>query len=522
MKKTIDVTKLGILFCLLLSLTPSTDRSKAQERLSASERSYQQARRALESGIQALGGIEAVSAIKSLSIIERRKGHDAFQSPTPGPPYGGYDAVERLIVDFSGSRLRHELEVTQPRYSWGSLTIINGKQGYRGYLNRRTRTVSQLNAPSLDDYRRLLHKLPQFLLLDALRERAASLRWVGEGEEGGRKQEIVTFIDRTNQQVALYFDARDRLLTKYEFLYTDPAVGDTRSEFVYRGYREVGSFKVPAEAVNRVGRHAGHETRYEILINAPLAESAFALPEGVQVVTTGAARATSPYTITQIAKDVYLVENVGANYNVMVVAFDDFLLVAEAPEDRPHAGLSERVIARIKETVPGKPIKYLVFSHHHLDHGCGARAYIAEGATVITTPGNKRFVEAMAAAPFTLKPDALALAPRPPAIELLEKKKRVIRDANHVVELYDVGPYWHANEEALVYLPQEKLLFEGDLFTSGFGEDVGPAEDHAVLLSRKIKELGLEVEKIAGVHGRLRPAAELYKSVEKRNRMEAR
>ena len=71
----------------------------------------------------------------------------------------------------------------------------------------------------------------------------------------------------------------------------------------------------------------------------------------------------------------------------------------------------------------------------------------------------------------------------------------------------------------ILYLPREKLLFEGDLFTSGFGEDVGPAQDHPILLAEKIKELGLDVEKIIGAHGRLRPIADLRKSIEKRNRM---
>jgi hypothetical protein len=118
-----------------------------------------------------------------------------------------------------------------------------------------------------------------------------------------------------------------------------------------------------------------------------------------------------------------------------------------------------------------------------------------------------------------LKPDAFARAPQPLKIELIENKKRVIRDANHVVELYEIGPYWHANEEVLVYLPEEKLLFEGDLFTSGFGEDIGPAQDHPILLAEKIKQLGLDVQNILGVHGRLRPIADLYKAIEKRNRL---
>ncbi|HYE74976.1 MAG TPA: MBL fold metallo-hydrolase, partial [Blastocatellia bacterium] len=188
----------------------------------------------------------------------------------------------------------------------------------------------------------------------------------------------------------------------------------------------------------------------------------------------------------------------------------------EAPENRPHGELSERVIERIKERLPNKPIRYVTFSHHHTDHGSGLRAYIAEGTTVITTSGNKQFVESLATAKFGLKPDALARTPRQPKFEIIANKKHVIRDAHHVVELYDVGPYWHANEEVLVYLPQEKLLFEGDLFGSGSGEDVEPAQDNLVFLAEKIKELGLDVQQFAGVHGRLRPIADIHKSLEKR------
>jgi glyoxylase-like metal-dependent hydrolase (beta-lactamase superfamily II) len=447
-------------------------------------------------------------------VTDKRKGYDTFQNPTPGPPYVFYDSEEKLAVDFTNSRLFYETNVRQSRYIWRPLTVINGGKGY--WIDRWARTATPIDSPSLDNYRNQFQRLPQFLLYDVLTERAASLRWLGEGVEGGRKQEIITFIDRNNRQVSLYFDARTKLLTKYEYLYTDPAAGDSRSEFIYQSYRNADGLKVPTGMINRVGGHGVHEAFYEdIRFNLPLDEHLFALPDNLRVV---APAAPSPaYRMTRIGNDVYLVENVGTNYNVLVVAFDDYILVAEAPESRPHARLSERVIAKIKEAIPGKPIKYLAFSHHRVDHGCGARAYIAEGATVITTPGNKRFVESMAFAKFAMRPDALARAPRRPAMEFVEKK-RVIRDEHHVVEIYNIGPYWHAAEELIVYLPQEKLLFEGDLFTSGFGEDVGPAQDHPVLLAEKIKELGLDVQKIVGVHGRLRPIADLDKSIEKRNR----
>jgi hypothetical protein len=67
-------------------------------------------------------------------------------------------------------------------------------------------------------------------------------------------------------------------------------------------------------------------------------------------------------------------------------------------------------------------------------------------------------------------------------------------------------------------VPEEKLLFEGDLFTSGFGEDVAPAQDHPILLAEKIKDLRLDVRQIVGVHGRLRPITDLYRAMEKRQR----
>ena len=513
-RPTFNTTHLRLFWCLTWLLM--TAGVQAQE--SATEKSYQQARRTLEAGIEALGGLEATAAIKRFSLIERGKAFDVFQSPAPNlrqaQAKDGAETLQRLFVDFANARLLHERGSSSPRYSWRLLTLINGDKGYR--IDPWARTASLINAPSLNDFRAQFQNLPQFLLREVLTERAASLRWLGESEIDGRRHAAITFINRDNRQVTLYFDAQTKLLMRYEYLITDAVVGDTKTEFVYQGYRRLEQWHVPTGLVTRTGQHSASEVSYEIQINPALNESVFALPAELQIVTPAAAIPAN--RLSAIGKDVYLLENADNSfYNVLVVAFDEFLLVAEAPENRPHTGLSERVIATIKTKFPSKPIRYLTFSHHHMDHGCGVRAYIAEGTTILTTPGNKSFIETMAAAPFTLKPDALARAPRPPKVEIIANKKHVIRDAHHVVELYDIGPYWHANEEVMVYLPQEKLLFEGDLFTSGSGEDVAPAYDHPIFLAERIKELGLDVQHIAGVHGRLRPIADLHKAIEKRN-----
>ena len=51
---------------------------------------------------------------------------------------------------------------------------------------------------------------------------------------------------------------------------------------------------------------------------------------------------------------------------------------------------ADNVIKRIKETIPGKPIRYVAVTHHHGDHIGGLRSFIAEGATVITTQRQSR------------------------------------------------------------------------------------------------------------------------------------
>ena len=54
----------------------------------------------------------------------------------------------------------------------------------------------------------------------------------------------------------------------------------------------------------------------------------------------------------------------------------------------------------------GKPIKYVVLTHHHSDHAGGFREYVAEVATIVTTAGTKSAFERAAAtesSPLTIE-----------------------------------------------------------------------------------------------------------------------
>ena len=147
------------------------------------------------------------------------------------------------------------------------------------------------------------------------------------------------------------------------------------------------------------------ETEYtEVQINTRPAESLFEAPQGFEKLAAPPATPPPP-AVVKVADDVYFLQGLaGGTHNVLFVAFNDYVLVLEAPEQIIYGNNSVQALAKIKETVPGKPIKYLVLTHHHSDHAGGFREYVAEGATIVTTAGNKSFLEKVAATDSSLLP----------------------------------------------------------------------------------------------------------------------
>ena len=204
--------------------------------------------------------------------------------------------------------------------------------------------------------------------------------------------------------------------------------------------------------------------------------------------------------VDKLADGVYVIQNVaGQNQNSLAVGFADHVAVVEAPGSSDGA---DAVIKRIKELFPGKPIRYVAMTHHHGDHIGGMRSFIAEGATVITTAANRPVIETMAAAQQN---DRLAKNPRKPEFLLIENGKRVLEDKTRRLELIDIGPNPHAREMVIAWLPAEKVVFQGDLFfVPNNDAPFGPPQPSTVSFAKKLKELGLPVERIAACTGRPR------------------
>ncbi|HLE62249.1 MAG TPA: MBL fold metallo-hydrolase [Pyrinomonadaceae bacterium] len=502
--------KLIITATIVLSMLPAI--SSTAQVSNASLRSYQQARRVLDDGIQALGGLETLRSIKDFTLKEKGKVHARYQSPNPEPPFVTGTSEETTIIDNERGFLFNEIRTANAGFNNWVRTVIKGTDGQT--LDMWSKTSTPIVNPSLNNFRGQVRRLPSFVLLEAL-DRAPTLRWVGEDEIGGKKQRVISVIRPDGQQLALSFDAQTNLLTRYDYLYADPMAGDSVIAQTYPAYRSLGKLKVPTGRVLYNSGGIVQETDFtDVQINTRPADSVFEAPQGFQKLPAPPATPPPP-AVTKIAEDVYLLQGLaGGTHNVLFVAFNDYVLVLEAPEQILYGSNSVQALAKIKETVPGKPVKYLVLTHHHSDHAGGFREYVAEGATIVTTAGNKSFLEKVAATESSLLPKSSRSGTL--VIETIQNNKRVFQDDKHLVELYDIGPNPHADEIIVAYLPKEKILFQADLLNPAANGTIPIAQDVTLSFSEKLQQLGLDVEKIYGVHGRGATPEELRMSIEKR------
>ena len=208
-------------------------------------------------------------------------------------------------------------------------------------------------------------------------------------------------------------------------------------------------------------------------------------------------------------------------YAAIVGDYKDYIVVVEGPQNDMRA---TQIIAEAKRLVPNKPIKYVINTHAHFDHSGGLRAFVAEGATIITHQINKPYYEKIFKDPHTLVPDKLSqMSPQPKVkIETMTEKK-VVTDGEHTIELFHVQGSTHNEGMIIAYLPKQKVLLEADEFNVGPANAPTPASInpyHTNLLAN-IERLKLDVDRIIPVHlpgdNRKVTMAELYTAAGKKN-----
>lgn len=456
----------------------------SQSENSATFRSYQKARSILEKAVKAHGGLDKIRAIENASVEYDGQRTMINQSRRAEAPWNKEPASGKMVVDRKNNRMYALNYTSYPGIGkFGGEWAITGTEGFHWEPLKNhhgSEIIAKFSGVETDGTWAFIPRwMPPFLLLAAW-ENNTNLRYVESFEKNGRKFEAISFIQRDRGDLVVIFDAETDLLEGFETIRDDGVYGDVTEFIKYSDYAELAGVKFPTKRTDYFNNQIARELTMNFVVNTTLDVNLFRLPAGLSMPTI--TENNSP-RIRKIGDGVYLDSDMGG---IMIVEFKEFLVVVECPG---NFWMSQSTIDAVKKAIPNKPIRYVVPSHTHGDHGGGARAYFYGGTTLLTTAGNVEFYKKLAKIKQTIRPDPQFLNPKEPIIETF-KDKRIITDGTQTLALYDLGANPHTEELIFAYLPKQKILWQSDIiFNPMTGGGINKAMPIGIEFAKKLKEL---------------------------------
>ena len=141
--------------------------------------------------------------------------------------------------------------------------------------------------------------------------------------------------------------------------------------------------------------------------------------------------------------------------------------------------LAQRLLDEIRK-ITDKPVTYVIVTHYHADHVYGLQTFKAKGARIIAQENGKEYLNSDTAQ-LRLQASRQELAPwidettvLVPA-DIWVSENQSMQLSGMQFDLIQVGPA-HTPDDLAIYVPQEKVLFAGDLMFSGRIPYVGSAD----------------------------------------------
>ena len=196
--------------------------------------------------------------------------------------------------------------------------------------------------------------------------------------------------------------------------------------------------------------------------------------------------------LVELAPNVQHVQ--GGSANNLIVAMKDHLVIFDAPYGEQQ---SRWVIDAAKAKYPGKPIKFLVLTHHHMDHTGGMRTYVAEGATVVVPQGSRAVFAKDARAPHTVVPDAQQKAGNKAAKIVEVKDTMAMKDDTMEIKLMNI-PNPHVDGMIIAHVVGPNIVYVTDLISPR-----GPIgrNPQTVSVGDALRKANITGATIAGGHG---------------------
>jgi glyoxylase-like metal-dependent hydrolase (beta-lactamase superfamily II) len=472
----------------------------------------------VKQAVAAEGGADTLRGVKGLSIKGDAKFWEPGQSFAPdGDPRFLGDATFTVTWDLaSGSAktswvrdqkypdpiILNYTETLMP--SIGFVTDSKGSQPMSGI-----REAAQL---------RELERASPWLLVKAMND-SKNVDVAGMQKLGAQSLPAVSFTDGGTTFIIL-FDRKTHLPAAIRTRDDDNIHGDSNYDLVLGDWKAVNGAQIAESLSYRIGDIEVAKLNYrDVSANPAIAADTFTVPDSVKAAAKPVATGNVPYQwvlrrlfltrftdsdnvffpnggglkLVELAPNIQHVQTGTANN--LVIAMKDYLVIFDAPygELQSHAA-----IEAAKAKYPGKPIKYIVLTHHHMDHTGGMRTYVAEGATVVVPSPDKAYFEKDVKAAHTVVPDDLQKKPRTPEIVEVKDEMTIKDDATQIHLYFIPNPHVVGMLIANVVSGSSNIVYVTDLISPR-----GPIErsEATVAVGNLLRKYNINGALIVGGHG---------------------
>jgi glyoxylase-like metal-dependent hydrolase (beta-lactamase superfamily II) len=489
--------------------------------------------------VDAMGGAQALGTIKTVASSGTIRYWEPEQSDMPGgEPRFAAEAKVDMVADVAAraSRVDYQKNFQYPApRSFTYSEIVTPQAGYVIGVDSNGRNAESMKASppahSMSGYRlaatqRELRRGSVGGLIAAMHANPQAVQAAPDLVVPGRTLPAVSY-----QGFIVGFDPQSGLPERVRTLDYDNIWGDVAYDYVYTRWRDVGAVKVPMSGRYELNGRTVQEVQLsDVRFNQPVDRARLEIPAAVLANAAKPATGNVPYQwvirrqfigtymdsdnvsydakgspglrLQELSPGVFHVT--GGTHNSLLVEMSDHLIVVDAPVTDAQ---SMWVVNAAKQRFPGKPVRWVVLTHHHMDHAGGVRGLLAEGATLVVGQGAGQHFRRVLSSPMTRNPD---MRPydfnRTPILEVPES--HVMSDSRGRQVMVYVMDNPHAKGMMMAWVPDAKLGFVTDIWTPG---PPLPAKPNPGLLSvvTAVKKHGIPVERFAGGHGGVAPFAQL-------------